>query len=247
MRYGCLLICIILLSACSTTKTGLTNKQQKREAAEQYANLGAAYLRNGNIRFALQRLQRALELDPNHANAHHFLAQAYVGIDRHDEAQTHFAKALELADNDTFLHNNYGAYLCGRGRFDLGEQLLLKATKDLSYEAPESVFENLGLCLQGKGDDAKAEQYFRQALKLQPRMAKTYYQLAALKFRQGQYFAARSFIQNYEKLARHGSESLRLAIKVEEALGDRNAVNRYRQELEELLAKHPRSQSVETP
>ncbi|HEY9150906.1 MAG TPA: type IV pilus biogenesis/stability protein PilW, partial [Gammaproteobacteria bacterium] len=52
-------------------------------------------------------------------------------------------------------------------------------------------------------------------------------QMLSLTHEQGEYLRARAYLQRYQQVSRHGPESLWLGIRVEHALGDRNAVSSY--------------------
>ena len=70
-----------MLSACITTETSSRRSAENNEdAAEQLYNLGSQYYRNGKYAIARDRLERAIQLDDNNADAHSMLALTYVQI-----------------------------------------------------------------------------------------------------------------------------------------------------------------------
>jgi type IV pilus assembly protein PilF len=52
-------------------------------------------------------------------------------------------------------------------------------------------------------------------------------QMLRLTHDQGEYLRARAYLQRFQQVNRHGPESLWLAIRVEHALGDKNAASSY--------------------
>jgi len=61
-----------------------------------YNNLGDAYGNAGEHDLAIASFQKAIELQPNYAEALHNLGNEYLLLGRWDEAETYFKKALEV-------------------------------------------------------------------------------------------------------------------------------------------------------
>ncbi len=60
-----------------------------------------------------------------------------------------------------------------------------------------------------------------------PDIAPVLIQMAGLAYKQGKYLSARDFLQRYLKLSKHTSKSLWLGIRIEQVLGDKNAISSY--------------------
>lgn len=223
---------LALLGACTSVPT--TPDLQPNSAgdrpdtlAETHVKLGVGYLQQGQRDLALSRLRRALELDPNLPSGHNAIAILYEQLGEMERAAQHYQRAVELGPQDSSAHNNYGAFLCKRNELDKAEEQFLLALKNPLYETPELAYENAGLCALRKPDAAKAETYFRSALQLNPKLPASLYQMALLHFERGDYLPARGYLQRYTEVAKHNAQSLWLGIRIERALGDKNAVASY--------------------
>lgn len=220
------LLISLLLAGCSSQP--IREGVDHDKAASANAELGLRYMQQGNYDVAMKKLEKALDFDSSHSSAHHYMAELYRRLERYDDADAHFRKALYAVRGDaSSLHNNYGIFLCSRQRFDDGEGQLLKVLNNPVYSHKAQVYENLGLCMEGKPNLEKAESYLRQALKFDPRLAKSLLAMARLSFTKGEYLSSRGYLQRYLSHARHTAASLWLGIQVERILGDKNAVSSY--------------------
>lgn len=216
-----LLPVLLSLLACTSEPVREANTEK---AAELNADLGLRYMMQGKNELAMQKLRRALEYNSDSVEAHHYIAELYRRVERPDDADRHFRIALDLTPEDSALRNNYGIFLCSQKRYDDAEEQLLKVLEDPVYDGRAGTYENLGLCMQKKPDLEKAESYFRQGLKLDPRMPKSLLAMAEFSFKQRNYISTRAFLQRYSAVARHTPHSLWLRIQAERVLGDKDAV-----------------------
>ncbi len=213
-----------VIAGCSNQPTKEGNREK---AAEVNADMGLRYMLRGNYEVAMEKLNRSLELNPSYPNAHHYLAELYRRLERFDEADKHFRKALSLAPNDSALQNNYGVFLCDRGRIEESERQFLKVLDNPVYPERAQAYENLGLCMERKPDGAKAERYFKQALGINPKLPNALVAMARRNYDQGNFLSARAYLQRYLEVGRHTAETLWLGIRIERILGDRNALASY--------------------
>lgn len=107
---------------------------------------------------AAEALRRALELEPDNANAHALLGAVQNQYERDwPAAQRSFRRAIALTPNDAFVHSAYGCHLFMRGADAEAERELLLARKlDPLYVNSRAHLMNLRL-RQGRFDDAQAE------------------------------------------------------------------------------------------
>lgn len=225
---------IIILFALSGLALQGCSSQQPRDgidytkAAEANAVLGLRYMQQGNYEVAMKKLKKAIAFDNHYAPAHHYMAELYRRLEKYDDADDQYRDALYYMDEpDYSLYNNYGSFLCSRGRYDDGEEQLRHVLDNPVYPNRELVYENLGLCVERKPNLERAEEYLRSALRINPRLPKSLLAMARLSFGRGEYLSTRAYLQRYLEVARHTPESLWLGIRTERLLGDRNAVASY--------------------
>lgn len=214
-----------LLWACSSQPVLEPVNDQK--AAELNAELGLRYMMQGKDKLALEKLKRALRYEPDSEKANHYIAELYRRLDRPEKAEQHYRAALYSNENDSALHNNYGAFLCSQDRFDEAENQFLQVLKDPVYTGRAETYENLGLCLRRKPDLKKAESYFRQALQTDPRLPKSLFAMAEISYANGNYLSSRGYLQRYHAVAPVTPAMLWLGIRVERKLGNKDAVSSY--------------------
>jgi predicted O-linked N-acetylglucosamine transferase (SPINDLY family) len=126
---------------------------------------GVLALQRGDVVAALERLGRAVELDPSAWRSHCSLGQAWTALDRAAEAAAAFRRALEL--NPACLEAALGLGAACRA-LGLGQEAVQAFSRaaDLQPDHAEAR-NNLGTCLQDLGRLDAAIAQFRQALALQ--------------------------------------------------------------------------------
>ncbi|MEX2352748.1 MAG: type IV pilus biogenesis/stability protein PilW [Gammaproteobacteria bacterium] len=230
MRFRLLsLLFLVALYGCASTvdNTSLRPRETSNEAATANLNLGIEYMRNGNLERALERLNRAHQADPNYYATHNAYGLLYQRLGDNTLAERHFRRAIALNNNDSPSKNNLGSFLCQNGRYEEAEQIFLSAASNPLYETPEIAYANAGTCAMMNDDEQDAEKYFRQALSINPGVPIALIQMAQLSYAQENYLSARGYLQRYQSVARNTAESLLLGIRVEQQLGDRDAVSSY--------------------
>lgn len=237
-------VSLLLTSACTTQS--LNPDVNLTKAAEANAKLGVGYMKQGNYELAMIKLTKALNFDEDNFHANHYMGELYRRLGEKDKADEYFRHALELNDNDPQLLNNYGVFLCEKDQFKEAEVYFDKVLKNPLYKGKAKVYENLGLCAKFKGNLAESESYFRRALIMNPRLAKSLLSLAQLKFDQRNKISAYSYFEQFSKISRQNSESLWLGVLLEKERGNRSKMASYALRLKnqfphskeaELLAK----------
>lgn len=197
------------------------------KAAEINMRLGLNYLQRGDYEIALQKLQKALQQNPNLPSAHNTIALLYQRLGELDKAENHFRQAISLAPDYSEAHNNFGVFLCQQLRYSEAEERFLAALENPLYNSPAQALENAGMCAYRIPDATRAEGFFRRALQLDPYLSKSLLQMAQISYQQQDYMQARAYIERYQSAAQWRPEALYLAIKTENKLGDQNAVASY--------------------
>ncbi len=221
------LVAMLALSGCAGSSNVHEKDAQANRAALVNVQLGAGYMGQGKNELALGKLKRALDEDPNLPSAHYVIAILYGRLGEDDLADTHYRRAVSLAPDDPEAHNNYGTFLCSRNRLKEANEQFHAALKNPLYKTPEFAYTNAGICALRVPDEAKAEQYFRQAVRINPQFGDALYELAQLNFNKQRYLPARAYLQRHLEAAQHSAAALWLGVRIERALGDNQAAANY--------------------
>ena len=225
-----ILICFtVVLCACATSPLTVpaAASSSDAKAAEINATLGAHYLQQGEYQAAKAKLDKALLQNPRSPLVHNVMAALYLQLKVYDKAEFHFKRAIQIAPEYSEAQNNYGVFLCGKGRYREAEQQFLEAIKNPFYPQTAEAYENAGLCVQRIPDIAKSIDYFNQALQIDGTMAKSLLQLGVISYDNGDYEQAQGYLKRYKQVARQGPQSLYLGIKVANKLDDQDTVASY--------------------
>lgn len=242
-----LLPCVLM--ACQSVggdpKTSLSaDEGAANTAADINTQLGVEHMRQGNYEVALNRLERAIAMDNSYAPAYDALGLLYTQLKRPEEAAGYFKKAVELDPQNAGAMNNYGQLLCSMGKAEEGVQWFDRALENPLYQTPENAATNAGLCLLSVNDEAGAEARFEQALTFNPNMTPALVQICRISFERGDALRARAFLQRYTALVKPGPQALLLGVRIERALGDRDAEFNYAIALRDGFPDTPEAQEL---
>jgi type IV pilus assembly protein PilF len=149
-------------------------------AATFNLQLGVAYLQQGNLAVAKDKLERALAQNPRSPAVRSALGLLYERLGDLRRADEEHKRALSLAPKDPELLNNYAVYLCRNGRVAEGVRRFEEAATNPLYRTPWAAYTNAGVCLRSAQRNAEAEARFARALQLQPNYAEAVLQQADL-------------------------------------------------------------------
>lgn len=232
LRIAVLISATALLAACQTAPIddgpiAPSAAQTTSKIADLQTQLGIGYLRQGKLELAWKRLHKALEHDPNYSTANNAMGLIHERLGQPEKAEGFYIQAVTDNPADSAAQNNFGRFLCAQGRYEEGEQRLLRALKNTLYESPHVAYANAGICSKSAGQPERAEAYFRRALEAQPRLAVALVNMSELSFEKQKHLSARAYLQRYLEVGKHTPQSLWLGIRIERELGDRNAVSSY--------------------
>lgn len=208
--------------------------QARRNNADVLVELGQRYYERGEYQLALERLQSALEIAPDSANAHSVIAIIYETVGMSDAAGRHYRRSGQLAPRDGSIQNNYGSWLCGQQRYSEADQAFRNALADPFYRTPDAALANAGSCALAAGRYEAAESYLQRSLQLQPQGAQALLGMAEVMYRRQDYMRARAFLQRADAAGGLARPALELAVQVEEQLGDTGSAAAYRARLASL-------------
>jgi len=219
---------LLALAGCA----GTNERAKKKDDASNYnMQLGMAYLNQGDLGLAKEKLDRAVRENPGDPNVHSAMAMLQDRLGHPDQADKEFKAALSLGPRSPDVLNNYAVYLCLSGRVDEGVKAFEEAAHNALYRTPEAAYTNAGVCLRGAKRDTQAAMSFQRALRIKPNFAEAAYQLADLDFRRGEVQSARETIDQFVGSFEATPDLLLIGVQVARKQGDRVAEERFARKL----------------
>jgi type IV pilus assembly protein PilF len=213
-------VAALALVACSST----SNRAKKRSDASNYnMQLGMAYLNQGELGLAKEKLDRAMAENSGDPNVHSAMAMLQDRLGHPEQADKEFRAALSLGPRNPDVLNNYAVYLCRTGRTDEGVKSFEEAAHNALYRTPEAAYTNAGVCLRGAKRDTQAAMSFQRALQVKPNFAEAAYQLADLDFQRGEVREARETVERFLSSFEATPDLLLLGVRITSKQGDRLA------------------------
>ncbi len=240
MQYKKLLKCLFItlivcfMSGCISSN-GSPSKLPKEQEAQLYLKMGARYLEMGMLKTAKEKLEKAESIDSNNASIQNSLGALYEQMKLFSDAKKHYQNAVELDKDSYSAKNNYGRFLCERGGYDEGMQLLKDALLVPLNNRKWFAYTNVGRCELRKGKLQEAEYNFRQALQVNKNYAPALFEMQKISYHSENYMSARAFLQRYLAVAKHSAETLWYAVQTERVLGNMKAAEGYEGKLFSLF------------
>jgi type IV pilus assembly protein PilF len=239
---------LLLLSGCATTgkedSTGNLGIERRDSPAQIYVEMGIAYMRDGQNGVALKKLNRAIEVDPKHPDAHNVIAILYERLGETERAREHYERASELAPKDPYIRNARGSFYCKQGAYEKALQEFEIALANPLYPTRWVALTNAGLCSERIGDKQQAEEYYRRALSANSRYSPALYQMAELSFESKSYMTARAYLERFHSEVPPSAASLWLGVRIEQKLGDRVKAVEYKRQLLKEFPDAPEIQAL---
>ncbi len=195
-KLSLLLTALSFLWACSSQQS-LMLSDQKVRIAKINTELGMAYLSNNDVEKAKRKFLMALEQAPDLPEAWYSMGYYLEVTGDTDQAKTHYLKAIQLAPKNGEAHNNYGTFLCRIGDYKNGIEQFMLAIKDPQYVQTAAAYENSALCALKIPDLKMAMLYFDKALRHDPRLTISLFELAKLDYHFGYYQEAEMRLNQY--------------------------------------------------
>jgi tetratricopeptide (TPR) repeat protein len=129
-------------------------------------------------------LRRAIDLQPNFADAHNNLGNLYMELQRPVEAEDCYRRTLVLQPNSASVHSNLGELLRRQNRFVEAETFFRES---LRIQANHSAYQNLGHLYSDLKRFVDAEACYRRALALKPDYLEALWSLSQLELSLGHF------------------------------------------------------------
>jgi type IV pilus assembly protein PilF len=190
-----------------------------------HMELAAAYFGQRQYTSALDAVKQALAANPNYGPAFNLRGLVYANLNDPSLAEDSFRRALQIDGRDADTMQNLGYLLCQQKRYPEADALFDQALAVPQYPAKARTLLTQGVCRAFAGQLAEAEQSLSKAYDVDPTNPATLVNLSEVLYRRGQYDRARSYIVRINALpAVANAQTLWLAARVENRLGDRTAV-----------------------
>lgn len=241
MKSAAVTVSVIVLAAlagCVSNGGKTLGTPDSERAAEINLEIGIDALRKNNLVQAKEKIDKSIEQNPRNSKAQISAGMLYERLGDSNKAESHFAKGLALDPKNPEVQNNYGAYLCQKGKYDRGEKLMIEAAGNPLYRTPEVAYLNAANCARQGGELKRAEENLRKALAVRPKFGEALLQMADLQYKQTDYLSARGFLERYMEVGRTSATSLWLGVRIERGLGNAAAAKNY---AERLKLEYPRA------
>lgn len=221
------------------TASDLTEADQR---AKLRMELAAAYFSRGQITTALDEVKQALVARPDLPEAYNLRALIYASMEQPALADESFRRALQLAPADGAAMNNYGWFLCQRGRFAEAETMFDRAIALPQYRDLARTLMAKGVCEARAGDLLKAEASLVKAVEVDPANPSIAFNLAEILYRRGEFERARFYIRRVNAQPENvNAQTLWLAARIEHKLGNRIGANGIGVQLRQRYPDSPQS------
>ena len=219
-------VAIVAGCAVPTQTDPVYSRQPGQESTAQskariHTELSAGYFARGQYDVALEELNGALRDDPGYAPAYGMLGLVYSELRDDAQAERHFQRAIELNQQDPEVRNNFGWFLCQRGREVQALGQFQLAIRNPFYRTPDMAMFNAGRCAAKIGDRKGAEAYFQQVLTISPANPAAHYLLTDLAYKAGDLQLARTRMRGVMASAAPSAEGLLLGLCIERKLGNK--------------------------
>lgn len=218
-------------AGCATQPLGSSGQPatQSQASAKVHTELAAQYYERNQLGVAMDELEKALRAESNYAPAYNVRGLVNMALHEDKQAEEDFQRSLRLDSSDSDARNNYGWFLCQRGKERDSIKQFMAALKNPLYATPEKSYLNAGVCSKKGGNAKDAEEFLQKALSLRPNMPEALLGMAELNFANGDYAGAKSYFIRFSQSreAPLSAESLWLAVRIEREMGDRNSEESY--------------------
>jgi type IV pilus assembly protein PilF len=224
-RIAILVAMTMLATACTTTNS--SRPVDEKEAAAANVRLGTAYLRQGNLSLAKDKLEKAERQDPRNYEVQYAMALLSEQLQQDAEAEKHYQSALKLAPKNAGVNNAYAGLLCRNSKVDQALKLFDAAASDPLYSTPWIASTNAAICLRSDKRNADAIPYLERAIQLRPDYYPAVIELADLQIGIGKPELARAVVDRFLSIGRKSADVLLVAVRAAMAQGDRGATDVY--------------------
>jgi len=233
----------VLLAACASASP--ERPKDSKEAARANAQLGFAYLRQGNLPLAKEKLERAERQDDRNPDLQAALGMLYERLERKNDAEKHYAAARRLAPESGEIANTYAVFLCNNGKAEAGVKEFEAAARNPLYPTPWAALTNAAVCLRSAKHGAEAIPYLQQAVQIRPNFAAAVTELADMQLAEGKPGDANDTVNRYLAMGIASPDVLFVGVRVAQARGDATAASTLARRLRRDFPQSDQARAVQ--
>jgi type IV pilus assembly protein PilF len=197
------------------------------DAARANVQLGVAYMQQGNLALAKEKLDRALKQAPKSVDVHTALAYLYERLEKPQKAEEEYELAMRLAPASSDVRNNYAVYLCRNGKVDKALAQFDVAARDRLYATPWAALTNAAVCLRSAKRGQEAVRYLDEAIRIRPDYAAAVFEQADLQLELGAPGLAGEIVDRFLSIGLVSPDVLLAGVRAALAREDRGAAQVY--------------------
>jgi type IV pilus assembly protein PilF len=227
-------------SPASTTVTNASSNEVRTASDQTDADrraavrmeLAALHYGRGQYETALDEIKLALQAKPELGAAYSLRGLIYASMGEEALANESFDRALRINPRDADAMHNRAWFLCQRNQFAEADRLFEQALAMPQYRESQRTLLAQGVCHAKAGKLDEAERKLSRAYELDPTNPTTAMNLSEVLYRRGEYERARFYIRRVNQREEASSpQSLWLALKIENRMGNRNGVEDFGRQL----------------
>jgi len=149
----------------------------RKKRMEDTRRLGILYINEGDHTAAVKSLLKAQQYYGEDEILQNALGYAYMSIGKNDIAIEHFKKALKIKPDFSDTKNNLGVAYSNKKEWHTAIKYYKEVTKDFLYPTPYKPLTNIGWAQYKLQNYQESENFYRKALRLNPKYSVTFYGL----------------------------------------------------------------------
>ena len=211
---------VIGLQACVTVEESRFSKKASPEkAVDNYTQLGLGYLQKGRPDWARDRLQRALEINPDDPQANDAMGLVWQTEGELDLAEESFKKALREDPDFTLARHHLGRLYARMKRHKEARDLLSEVANDRYYNNRVGAYNDMALNFYRMENSQGAIEAYSPSLRLAPYNVDALVNISTLLFEAQRYDESLKYFDRFDRLVErdqteHTAHSLWLGIKL---------------------------------
>lgn len=209
-----------------------SDESSERKRARIRVELALGYFEQGKSNIALDEIKQAIVADPTFSDAYSLRGLVYMRLSDFGFAEESFNKALSFKPQDANVLHNLGWLKCQQALYPQALKYFSQAIANPFYGERAKTWMAQGLCQARAGMAQEAEASLLKSYEYDAGNPVTGFNLANLLYQRGDFVRAQFYIRRLNNSDLANAESLWLGIKVENRMGNVDAVMQLATQLE---------------